>query len=360
VHELRPACVRAWAGFISGLLALLLVSCGDNGSNPAAHEPAPFDVSAPIAGVNFDVSRRLDDSALDALESTSVSWIALTPFGWQPRFDVPQVRLRTTNVRWGETDRGLAEIITRARERGIRTLLKPHIWLLEEVPGQWRGTIGFEQETDWRAWETQYRAFILHYAALAQRQQVDMFSIGVELHRAVSKRPDFWRDLIVEARQVYDGPLTYGANWDELTAVTFWDRLDYLGVHAYFPLTSKQDASVADLEQGWKAHLRLIESLCVTWDRPILFTEVGYRSISGAAVQPWNYTVQALVDPQEQADAYEAMFRTFWQQDWFAGVFLWEWDADIAIDADLHGDDDFTPQTKLAQAVMAHWFGSGS
>ena len=168
----------------------------DDGSNPVAHGPAPFPSATPIAGVNFDVSRRLDDSALDALVANGVSWIALIPFGRQPRFDIAEIQLRPTSGRWGETDVGLSEITSRARARGIRTLLKPHIWLLEEVPGEWWGTISFDTETEWQDWEADYCLFILHYAELAQRNDVDMFSVGVELHRAVSDRPDFWRELI--------------------------------------------------------------------------------------------------------------------------------------------------------------------
>ena len=30
-------------------------------------------------------------------------------------------------------------------DRGIKVLLKPHIWLIDEVPGQWRGTICLRQ-----------------------------------------------------------------------------------------------------------------------------------------------------------------------------------------------------------------------
>ena len=143
-----------------------------------------------IAGVNLDVSRRLD-AALDDLVATGVSWIALVPFGWQSRFDAPEIRLRTTSARWGETDAGLSEIIAKARARGIRTLIKPHIWLVEEVPGQWRGSIGFDTEAQWQSWEADYHAFILHYAELAQSQGAHMLSVGVELHRAVSERPEF-------------------------------------------------------------------------------------------------------------------------------------------------------------------------
>lgn len=123
-----------------------------------------------------------------------------SPFGWQSRFDAPEIRLRTTSARWGETDAGLSEIIAKARARGIRTLIKPHIWLVEEVPGQWRGSIGFDTEAQWQSW-ADYHAFILHYAELAQSQGAHMLSVGVELHRAVSERPEFWRRLIGDVRQ---------------------------------------------------------------------------------------------------------------------------------------------------------------
>jgi hypothetical protein len=340
------------------LVPLALLWAGCDGDRPTSHQAAPFAANPPIAGVNLDVSRSLPEATLDDLVATGVGWVALIPFGWQPRWDVPEVRLRTTGVRWGETDEGLRQIVERAQARGLRTLLKPHIWLIDEVPGQWRGTIGFDSDEDWQAWEADYRALVLHYAALAAETGVDMVSIGIELHRATSERPDFWRALIDDVRRVYDGPLTYGANWDgEATAIQFWDRLDYIGVHAYFPVTSRLDASVGQIERGWGPHVRLLDALCARWQRPILFTEVGYRSIAGAGVQPWNYGVRAAADAQEQADLYEGLFRAFWERDWFAGVFLWEWDADLRADSDLTQDDDYTPQGKPAMEVLRRWYG---
>lgn len=337
-------------------LALLLAGC--DGDRSMSHEPMPFTAHAPIAGVNLDVSRSLPEATLDDLQATGVGWVALIPFGWQPRWDVPEVRLRTAGVRWGETDEGLRQIVERAQARGLRTLLKPHIWLIDEVPGQWRGTIGFDSDEDWQAWEADYRDLVLHYAELAAETGVDMVSIGIELHRATSERPDFWRALIDDVRRVYDGPLTYGANWDgEATAIQFWDRLDYIGVHAYFPVTSRLDASVGQIERGWAPHVRLLDALCARWQRPILFTEVGYRSIAGAGVQPWNYEVSVAADAQEQADLYEGLFRAFWERDWFAGMFLWEWDADLRADSDLTQDDDYTPQGKPAMEVLRRWYG---
>lgn len=66
-----------------------------------------------------------------------------------------------------------------------------------------------------------------------------------------------------------------------------------------------------------------------------------------------------LCSPGTSRCAYEALFRTFWGQDWFACLFLWEWDADIGADENLTGDDDYTLQTKPAQQVLARWFEVG-
>ena len=103
-------------------------------------------------------------------------------------------------------------------------------------------------------------------------------------------------------------------------------------------------------------HLRSIETMQRDWDRPVLFTEIGYRSIEGAAIEPWNSTVRRSIDLQEQVDAYEALFETFWDQPWFAGLYVWDWRP-------RHGsaggstDDHFSPQNKPAEDVLRTWFG---
>lgn len=72
-------------------------------------------------------------------------------------------------VFWCETDEGLEVTTDLARERGLRTLLKPHIWLRHAGDGAWRGDIAMETEEDWRRWFESYRRLALHYAALAER-----------------------------------------------------------------------------------------------------------------------------------------------------------------------------------------------
>ena len=90
---------------------------------------------------------------------------------------------------------------------------------------------------DWLQWEEDYRRFVLHYARLAAETDMEMFCIGIELHLSIRHRPLFWRRLIDEVREVYPGAMTYGANWfQEYQEVDFWDQLDYIGIHAYFPV----------------------------------------------------------------------------------------------------------------------------
>ena len=170
----------------------LLVACGGDAANPAGPTlHAPEDPGFLYRGVNLDISGRPTASHYDELAADGVSWIALIPFGWQTRFDEPAVRLRTSGVRWSETDAGLREIGAEARARGIGVLLKPHVWLTEEVAGEWRGTIRFDSEQEWQQWESDYRTLILHYAALASEEEMDLFSVGVECTRPSAAGPPF-------------------------------------------------------------------------------------------------------------------------------------------------------------------------
>ena len=95
---------------------------------------------------------------------------------------------------WGERDAGL-EITTRlARQLGIKTLLKPHIWMRPSSTGKWRSDIEMGSEEDWQSWFKDYRKFILHYAKFAQKNGIEALCIGTELHQTVVKREKEWRE----------------------------------------------------------------------------------------------------------------------------------------------------------------------
>jgi hypothetical protein len=302
---------------------------------------------------------------LAPLVDAHVTWIAQTPFGWQRDERSPEVRLVTSGrVYWGETDEGLTVTTGLARERGIETLLKPHLWLTEPGPGAWHGTITMASAAEWDRWFASYRRFTLHYAELAERLQIPVYCVGTELHGTVRARPDDWRRLIAEVRKVYTGRLTYAANWhQELDDVTFWDAVDMIGVQAYFPLSQEPLPTVEELVAGWQPHVAALESLARRHGRPILFTEVGYVSRPGATAEPWQWPEDRHAAASEdglelQARAYEAFFRVFWDETWVAGAYIWKWYPGTS--ATTARTVDFTPQGKPAELVMRRWYGGES
>lgn len=109
-------------------------------------------LEARLKGVNWVGADSLASYNLEPLIRAHVTWIAQTPFGWQPGAATPEIRLHTsTGSRsyWGESDRGLAQTARQARQRGIRTMLKPHLWL-RGPGGTWPGDIRMSSEADWK------------------------------------------------------------------------------------------------------------------------------------------------------------------------------------------------------------------
>ena len=252
----------------------------------------------------------------------------------------------------GETDERLRAVTAQAKERGIYVMLKPHIWLR---PPAWVGMVAAETETDWATWFGSYRAFILHYAALARDTEIEALCIGNEL-RGTTHREREWRDLIAEIKGVYDGVLTYGAHAEEVWDVPFWDALDYIGVSAYYALADTPSATRAEMVTAWEPHVARLERLSTRWDRPILFTELGYRSVDFAAQYPWKFDDTTSVNLQVQADAYGAFFEAVWPEPWFAGVHWWKWASSLD-DGGSAGNDDYTPRSKPAEDVLKRFYG---
>ncbi|MEL6836972.1 MAG: hypothetical protein AAFP77_28475, partial [Bacteroidota bacterium] len=198
-------------------------------------------------------------------------------------------------------------------------------------------------------------------AKVAERAGAELYCIGTEFTRLTTEKPEFWEALIQEVRGVYSGQITYAANWyGEFDKITFWDQLDYVGVQAYFPLAKTPSPSVEEISQGWEKHIRTMEAVQQRYDKKILFTELGYRSISRAAIKPWEWVENAtdqdsLYSVETQARCYQAFFNTIWEKDWFAGVHIWQLRSDFAARKEEY-DLDFTPQGKPASAIIVKGF----
>ncbi len=161
-----------------------------------------------------------------------------------------------------------------------------------------------------------------------------------------------WRALIQRARDRYDGPILFAANWvDGAEQINFWDALDAIGIDGYMPLGDDPEPSVEALVEQWGPYASRMTSLHERWELPVLFTELGYESRVGTAARIDPGT--APVSESAQADAYEAAFEALSPLPYFRGIWWWEWSAEgLGIGAD---DGGFSPEGKAAGDVLEDW-----
>ena len=305
-----------------------------------------------MRGVCWEGAGRIEGSRLDPLRELGVDWISQTPFGWMRAIDSPEIRFGSSRVLWGESDEGLVRTAALARERGIRTLLKPHLWVHHAA---WPGEIQMRTEQDWASWFEQYERFILHYARLAERQGFEALAVGTELGGTTSRERE-WRGIIARVRDVYRGRLTYCANWHgEPERIAFWDALDFIGIQAYYPLAEGPAPTAEAIRRAWEPITAGLAALASRTGRPIVFTEVGYRSQDGALARPWEWDTEGTVNLALQQQAFTALLDALWGRPWFGGTFVWKWHP--VPPAAASASRDFTPQGKPALEVIRAAYG---
>jgi hypothetical protein len=341
------------------VLSLLLALTGCTAGDAAGPALPSVPDSTKIRAVTFDARHPPEPEALQRLKELGATHITLVSFGFQQRVEAPRIRMHTDAGWYSESDAGIHALAQQARSLDLGLILKPHIWVGDySAAGQNRSDIAFDTEPAWTRWEDDYRRFLMHYARLADSSGADVLVVGTELERVVAARPDFWRGLIDSVRAVYDGQLTYAANWYEAyQQVPFWRALDFVGVQAYFPISEADNPSLSALRSGWVSHRSALQRVAAEVDRPILFTELGYRSVEYAAEKPWTWprreeSRERSPDYALQADLYRAFFDEVMPAPWFAGAILWKWHPASEGDRPLG----FTPQDKPAEAVIRDGF----
>jgi hypothetical protein len=336
-----------------GRLAVLLVAALGSAALPAPSRPRDAFAEGKHRGVCYAHAMGRgqgygspdSEASLAALAGLGVGWISITPFGFQRANG-------DTDIRWGgqrvaESDDRLRAVTAQARRRGLKVMLKPHLWLR---PPAWPGSINHASDAAWAAWFASYRPFIVHYATLAEAEGMDAFCVGNELQYA-SLRDREWRGVIAAVRAVYSGPITYGATAEEVTGVPFWDAVDFIGVSAYFPLVAEQTPSRAALGAAWRPVSERLRGLSVRHGKRVVFTEIGYRSADFAAWRHWEITDDAAVNLDAQANAYAAFFESVWGESWIGGAYFWKWFSHPGHSGP--GSNDFEFEGKPAAAIVS-------
>jgi hypothetical protein len=262
-----------------------------------------------------------------------------------------------------ESDASLLAGFQAAHAAGLSVVFKAAVSPLDGTP------TSSMAPTDVAAFFASYKAEIVHLATIAQAGGVETFAIGNEMSSLSGPQyRSYWTDLISAVRQVYHGDLTYAAATDEASKVSFWDELDTIGVNTYPPLTTNNTPTVQDLVNAWnqvpsnpywaaafenKSPVDFLHSLSEQYGKPVLMTEMGYRSMDGTAIEPGSWTINGTPDPNAQADAYRAFFQVWSAQSgsWMKGVELWQWDLN-----NQYTSTGYSVMGKPAEAVVSQYF----
>jgi VCBS repeat-containing protein len=248
-----------------------------------------------------------------------------------------------------------------------------------------------------------YDYVIYQEAKAAQADGASMFSIGTELDSlAISTSTAIkndWLTLIADVRTVFKGALTYSSNWVNAGQVTFWSKLDYVGIDGYIPLSNTvpdaagdNNPSEASLVAGWNTVSSVtiagsggetvgqaLNNMSVidyfdqlaqqSINQKLIFTEFGFQNDTGAATDPTGGSETGVQDPTLQAALYQSFF-TAWTQAQtiaaanggnvdgipysLAGAYIWEYDPDTTSYNTAAGNyDNWTPSPQALSVIQA-------
>jgi hypothetical protein len=311
----------------------------------------PFQKGFGYATWSFDgYQSEFSDESLLAIKDTGTEWVSILVTWYQNTCWSGDIHPTSKTP----TDESIVHVIRKVHSLGMKVMLKPHLDILDESDGSWRGEIGCLRESDWDNWFEDYTNFVMHYVDIAAKEKVEIFCVGTELSTAATAKGYMWESLIGKVRSRYSGLLTYAAHWDRYQDIRFWDKLDMVGINAYFPLTKKMAPSYEELVDALKERVEEIDDFQELVDKPIILPEIGCASADGAAIRPWEHVQRSEVNLTLQQDYYRAIMETFWPKQWFYGLYWWYWGTNVKMGGEYNRG--FTPQNKPAQETVKVWY----
>jgi len=339
---------------ILSLVYMALVSCVDDTdgrqTKPTLQtgKPLVFPLKGATVADDFpDYTSAEAGSLYDSLRQAGIEWIAITPCGYiDSTF--------STNIVWTNwSRRDYAEGIRNARRHGLKVMVKPYLWSMDFFSKQrWTGDIAFSDSSERAAWFRSYTTWMVECAIYARDGRAELVCVGLELPQ-LSGYEDQWHHVIDTVRSIFSGALTYASHGlDEAEAITFWNKLDVIGVNIYPTLSMADDPTDDDLRGGWSPVTARLQQLSRRHSMKVCFTEAGFRSVERAYEKPWEWPEHnpRNTNNEHQRQAYQSLAASCYGQPWFGGIFWWKMFTDPRLNNE--GRDGFSPQGKPAWEQM--------
>jgi len=148
--------------------------------------------------------------------------------------------------------------------------------------------------------------------------------------------------------------MTYAANWgDEFEKVQFWDALDFIGLNCYYPLSNNSEASKAELSSNFEKVKTKIEKVHNKFQKPVVFTEIGFRSIDAPWIHP-HAEGNDSYNETHQDRCYQVVMEGVENEDWYGGILWWKFPSYLRYGGTKNTS--YTPNNKLAEKTIRQWF----
>jgi hypothetical protein len=297
--------VRLLRSVMAMLTAGLVAACSSAAQPPQASQvPLPslqlgIDLDFYTSpGANVAPTARQDIAYVKSLHANAVS--ISFPFYGNKAGSVLGRLAKTPSITQLDT------LITAAEKAGLAVTLRPLLsqTALGEARAHWK-------PSNLAAWFNSYKDFLVPYAALAQRDHVDVFVIATELNEFASAPQ--WVSLRDVVAAVYHGKLAFSNNWLGVRNATpgLAEMTD-----AYTPVPLNDSASVSSLAGA------LVYSADGLPYGSVL-SEVGIAAQSGAYAHPWEVgSKSAPIMPQIQANWFSAQCQAV-AEDHLGGIYFW-------------------------------------
>ena len=293
----------------------------------------------------------------ELLYDTGVNWVCLAIANYQETAHSTKIEF---DFERSCSDRDIMAAVERAHSHGVKVCLKPMVNCRD---GVWRAYINFAdsdfsgKDPYWDKWFKSYGDYMKYYAQLAEETGCEMLCIGCEMC-GTERKEAHWRRLIAELREIYSGKLIYNTNHGHEDDVKWFDAVDYVGTSAYFPVAEAGGATSEMMQEKWAVIREELHKVYEKWQKKIVFIEIGCRSAHGCATMPWDFSHKDLPhDEEEQANFYDSCMATFADEEWFGGVFWWDWSTYIYDTKEAATQENgFNIHLKKAEEVLKKWY----
>lgn len=266
----------------------------------------------------------------------------------------------------------IKDIIRLSKDKGFKIVLKPHTItnnstnnrMIYNTPDTTRYNKNIIPE---------WRNYLVNTIKTLGSDNFNVLCFGTEMDMIDTRKRDEWVTLIDSVRKYYPkGKLTYDAvfnRWDgnpDIKEVVFWDKVDYIGLSLYVPLTKNITPTESELQDSWDNGNRelgdinnvttYLNDISIKYNKKIYVLETGYKSSNNSLYEVSQQPDKTKSPNYElQTIGMKVLLSNLVKNNNFNGVSIWGVNSTYFMEKDKEWE--FVTIGKPANVVIKKYFG---